>query len=49
MDQREDSSRQPSMMNQSMVSESNRYSKYLDQEDVEVEIVDQSQIRAAGA
>jgi len=35
-------------MNQSMVSENNRYSKYLDQEEVEVEIVDRSQIVKAG-
>ena len=29
-----------------MVSENNRYSKYLEEEDVEVEIVEDSQLRA---
>ena len=34
-------------MNQSIVSENNRYSKYLDEEDVEVQIVDRSQLKPA--
>ena len=34
-----------SKLNQSIVSENNRYSKYLDEEDVEVQIVDRSQLR----
>ena len=34
-----------SRLNQSVVSENNRYSKYLDEEDVDVQIVDRSQVR----
>ena len=48
MDQ-SDSSRAQSRLNQSMVSENNRYSKYLDEDEIEVQMVDDSQLRAVDA
>ena len=48
MIQGQDNVESNSKLNQSMVCENNRYSKFLDEQDVEVQIVDDNQLQVAG-